>query len=383
MSNQPADQELRFKELISANQESNRYRWALEWKRQGKKVIGITNSYVPEEIIYACGMLPFRITGTWQPNPTLARYYRPEHVCPYCTHVLQSLLLGELDFLDGLILTDWDDDERRLYDVCKHIGRFPFTVMLHVPHQDSELAYRYFTRRLNEIATELEKLGGDKLTKGSLQHAIETHNETRTLLMNVYELRKRERPAISGSEALGLTTAATVMPKEEFNRELKGLLNYLENREAPLSKVHPRLLVTSDRLDNPAYLELIEQAGVVAMDDLDTGSRYFWKTVDTDLEPVYALAKRYISHPACPRMFFWDQQVEQVIKWVSTFNIDGVLHLPLMHSLNRLSCVPYFQDRLKEVNIPVATFQREYPLVNVGQLRTRVEAFVEMLEARA
>lgn len=201
--------------------------------------------------------------------------------------------------------------------------------------------------------------------------------------MELYEMRRRETPPLSGSEMLGLTTAATVMLKEEYNKELEGLRDYIGQRAAPLKKVRPRLLVASDRLDNPAYFELIEDLGsLVAMDDLDTGSRYCYQKVALDSDPFYALAKRYISRPPCPRMFFWDRQVEQVIQWVEDFHIDGVLHFPQMYSYHRMCSVPYFNDRLTEAGVPVTTISREYHLTNVGQLRTRIGAFIEMLEAR-
>jgi benzoyl-CoA reductase subunit C len=117
------------------------------------------------------------------------------------------------------------------------------------------------------------------------------------------------------------------------------------------------------------------------MDDLDTGSRYFWGLVDTSLEPLYALAKRYISHLACPRMFFWDRQVEQVIEWVKEYRIDGVINYPQIYSYPRHYNDPYFREKLTEAGIPVTTIFRDYYLVNVGQLRTRIGAFIETLNS--
>lgn len=375
--------EERLKKLTQANQEGNRPRWPLERRKQGKKVIGLFCAYVPEEIISAAGMLPFRVSGVWREDVSRARVYRPVNSCLYCTHVLEGLLSGELDFLDGVVATDWDDDTRRLADVCLHVEKPPFVYLLHVPRQDSELAYRFFASHLAQLAKALEELGGKNISQDSLLKAIETQNRTRELLMELYELRKGETPPLSGSEMLGLTTAATVMPKEEFNRELESLWDYIRGRKAPLKKVRPRLLVASDRLDNPAYLKLIEDLGaLVAMDDLDTGSRYLYQKVAPDRDPFYALARRYVSRPPCPRMYFWDRQVEQVIKWVKDFHIDGVIHLPQMYSYNRTCSVPYFTDRLTEAGVPLTTILREYHLTNVGQLRTRIEAFIEMLEAR-
>ncbi|MFH1088137.1 MAG: 2-hydroxyacyl-CoA dehydratase family protein, partial [Chloroflexota bacterium] len=377
------NQETRLQGLVNANGESNRTRYALEWKKRGGKVIGLLCPYVPEEVVHAAGMLPWRITGTWQEDVSLAAAYRPRNLDLYCTHVLQSFLAGELDFLDGVVISNYDDDRRRLADVLVHLNRLPLVHIMHLPHLDSELGYQAFARSIKKLISDLEQLGGVTISEESMRQAITLNNETRTLLSGLYSLRKRDVPPLSGSEVLGIVTAASVMPKEVFNRDLKSLLDFLVGRQAPLARFRPRLLVSSTALDNPAYLDLIEGLGsVVAMDDLDTGSRYFWSTVDEEQDPISALARRYISRPPCPRMFFWDKQVERVISWAREFNIDGVLHLPQMYDYPRWFGVPYFERKMKEAGIPIMTFLREYHFTNVGQMKTRVQAFIEATRER-
>ena len=107
----------RLRMLVEGNSEPNRAKWALEWKRQGKKVMGLLSTYVPEEVIHAAGILPWRITGTWRADVSLAMVYRTTNSCLHCTHVLESLMAGELDFLDGVIATDHDQELVRLWDV--------------------------------------------------------------------------------------------------------------------------------------------------------------------------------------------------------------------------------------------------------------------------
>ncbi len=371
----------KLKWLVEAHQPGNRNKWALEWKEQGKKVIGTLDSLIPEEIFYAAGMLPYRIIGSQKSDTTNAQLWRPVDVCRYCNHVLESLLTGELDFLDGLIFTDRDDDERRLFDVSHHLGKPAFNYIVHVPHQNTELAYNYYAKSLRRFISELEAALGTKVTEEGLWEAIEVYDKMRRLLTTLYEWRKRDVPPVSGAEALGIVMAAFFMPKDQYVSELESLMGYIDDRKTTLKQSHSRLLVASDRLDNVGYMELIEEEGaLVAMDDLDTGSRYLWQTVGNNGDPLYALAKRYISKPACPRMFFFDQQVEQVAQWVRDYKIDGVLHLPHMGSFDRLCCNPYFLERLTELGIPAMTFLREYHLANVGQLRTRIGAFLETLE---
>ncbi|MFC1534962.1 2-hydroxyacyl-CoA dehydratase subunit D [Thermodesulfobacteriota bacterium] len=370
----------KLKGLIEGNSKANRNRWAMEWKKQGKKVIGIMSTYVPEEVIAAADMLPFRITGTWEESISHARVYRTESSCSYCNHVLESLLTGELEFLDGIVIGDIDQDLVRLWDIMKAKDLKPFCYSIHIPFVDSELNYQFLRDEIRRFIIALEDFGGSKITDEGLVSSIEIHNKTRDLLKKVYELRKREIPPLSGAEMLGITTTAMVMPKEEFNRELEALLPYLEERETKLNNVHPRLLITSEMLDNPAYMELVEESCLVAMDDMDTGSRYFNKLVDTTLDdPAYALARRYISRHGAPRMQFWDRQVKQIIDWVEEYKIDGVLGFPHAWCYPQRYRMPYLSDKLKEKGIPNLSLEREYHLANAGQLRTRIGAFVEML----
>jgi benzoyl-CoA reductase/2-hydroxyglutaryl-CoA dehydratase subunit BcrC/BadD/HgdB len=372
--------ENRLQKLIESNSEANRVAWAREWKRQGRKVIGILSSYIPEEVVSASGMLPFRITGTWKENISHARVYRGESSCSYCNHVLESVLNGELDFLDGIIATDLDQDLLRLWDVLLALKVKPYCYAIHVPLADSELNYQFFRDEIRRLIVSLQDFSGVKISEDSLHESIDTCNQMRNLLTRLYELRKKETPPLSGAEILGITTGAAVMPKETFNHELEALFPYLENRQTTLKKLRPRILLSSEMLDNPAYLDLVEEGCLVAMDDMDTGSRYFMESVDATLkDPAEALARRYLGRHGAPRMSAWDKQAEQLIKWTAEFKIDGVLALPLNWCYPQRYRMPYLSKRLEAAGIPSVSLEREYHLTNTGQLRTRIGAFLEML----
>ncbi|MFC1920519.1 2-hydroxyacyl-CoA dehydratase subunit D [Chloroflexota bacterium] len=375
--------ENKLRGLIEGNSETNRVKQAMEWKKQGKKIIGIMSSYVPEEVISAAGMLPWRITGTWHENIEHARVYRAENSCGYCNHVLESFLSGQLDFLDGIVTTDEDDDLRLTWEVLEYLKTTRYFYIMHVPFFESERNYWLLASEIRRWIASLEDYGTVKITEDSLRSSIDTYNHMRNLLSQMYELRKRENPPLSGAEVLGIMTTAQIMPKEEFNHELEMILTYLENRKAGLNQVYPRLLLSSNMLDNPAYLDLIEESCVVAMDDMDTGSRYFNKNVDNTLkDPAYALAKRYMSRHGAPGMYHWDRQVEQIMEWVKEFNIDGILNLPLTWCYPQIYRMPFLSRQFEEAGIPSISVNREYQLANIGQTRTRIGAFLEMISAR-
>ncbi len=375
--------ENKLKKLIDANSEANRTRWAKEWQKQGKKVIGVMSAYVPEEVISAAGMLPWRITGTWQGDTSHARVYRSDSSCSYCNHVMESFLNGELDFLDGIVATDLDQDLLRTWDVLVYLKKKPFAECMHIPFVDSKLNYQFLSGEVKRLADKLEALGGKKITDEALWKSIKTYNKMRELIGKVYELRKREVPPLSGAEVLGITLAAQVMPKEEFNKELEGLLPYLEQRKTLLNNVHPRLMIISAMLDNPAYMNLVEEGCLVAMDDMDTGSGYFLQDVDMKLkDPAYAIAKRYLTRHGSYNMPEWDRQIADIIKWVKEYKIDGVLHFTLVYDYPQQFRWPYYKQEFDKAGISNMHLDREYQLANVGQFRTRIGAFLETINAK-
>lgn len=374
----------KFQALINSNNPENRNKWALEWKAKGKKVIGLLDIYVPEEIISAAGLLPWRITGTWDAAVPHAEVHRPSMTCRYCTHVLESFMKGDLDFIDGFVTTRIDDDFIRLWDVLKHIGKPEFSHVMYLPHTASKLTCDAWEKSVHSFKEVIEEFSGNKIDPDELQRQVLIYNRMRELLREVYGLRKAKVPALTGAEALGLTLAARIMPKELFNEELEQLLPYLKGRKAKISENSPRIFMGGEWLDHPGYVRLVEDAGAtVVMDEFDTGSQYFWDLTDDKSDDLFgALAKRYMMRPGLSRMAQWDMQTSRNLAWINEFNADGVVELRSLYSLPLDYRYLYMRKSYDQHNIPYLSLNREYHLSSQGMLQTRIEAFLEMLERK-
>ena len=371
--------ETRLSSLVKGNSPENRRKYALEAKRKGKKVIGLLCTYVPVEVIHAAGMFPWRVTGTWDSDLSKSIVYRPADCCQYCSHSLEAMLRGDLDFLDGIIGSDWDDDRRGLFYAWLAIRKPGFSLFYNQPKSKNIICERHFASQIAGMASALTEFGGQKVTPERLAQAIKAYNRTRRLVLELYELRKRPVPPVSGAEVLGITTASMVMDVDAFNTELEALLPYLEHRKVKNKSSEPRILITSDNLDDPRFLEIIENEGCqIVMDDLDTGSRYFHKFVDEYAEDaIAALARRYTWRPADPASFDWEEQIQQTVEWVRDFRADGVIELYEEFSPPRQWRSPFLVRKLARENIPLVRIGRGYDVGNVGQLSTRVGAFLE------
>ena len=354
------------------------------WKEGGGKVVGYFCSYVPEEIISAAGLLPFRIRATGSTGTDLAdAHFRPTS-CSFARHCFDTALRGGYDFLDGIVWANTCDVIRRLYDNWKEEMSTPFLEILSLPKKTGEKQVAWYREELGHLKGALEEHFGVQITDQRLRESIQIHNETRRLQRRLYDLRKGERPPITGAESLAVTIAGTAMPKEAYNQALRELLDELGRRPAGGDTYAARLLIEGSMLDNPAYVKVIEdQGGLVVADSLCFGSRILWTDVDeTVADPVEGLARYHVGgRPSCGRVIGeHDRRAGYIRDLIRQFKVDAVIGERLMFC--DVSGYEQFMlaSDLKEDGIPHLKLDREYLLGGVGQMRTRVQAFLESIE---
>jgi len=352
------------------------------WKRQGGKVVGYFCAAVPEEIITAAGLLPFRMRATGSTGTELSDAYFSSINCSFPRHCFNLALKGEFGFLDGVVCVNNCDNIRRIYDNWKRQLPNTFLHIMGLPRKTGDPQVEWYREEIDNLKKTLEEHFGVEITDVKLREAIKLHNETRRLLRRLYDLRKKKNPAISGADTLAITVASTAMPKEQYNRLLTKLLSDLSSSEG-ISDYRARLLLMGGILDDPAYIKVIEdQGGLVVADSLCFGSRILWADVNEKTkEPIAALARYYVAErPSCPRTFGdYERRIGLVKEMVRDFEVDGII-------LERLAFCDHWgfeqatiENDLKEADIPCLIMDREYILSGVGQLRTRVQAFLETL----
>jgi len=357
---------------------TDRYRFIKEQEEQGKKVMGWVCTYVPEEMIYAAGMLPIRITG-WAGDTSVADGYLYSNVCSFARGCLEEGLKGNYDFLSGYVAVNSCDNLRRLFEVWSRYCKTPFTHIIKLPHKITEDSIAYFRDELFHLKERLEEFTGKEITDGSLQTAINLYNRTRQLLRRLYELRKANSPPISGAETLDVVLAGLVMPRELYNQRLEALLNDLAGKEKKDGD-KLRILLVGSELDNSEYIRVIEELGsIVVTDDLCNGTRYFWDSVEANNSPLEALAKRYLTKAPCARMRPPTERLERIKKMIKDYRVDGIVYEMIKFCDLYGEDYPIFRDALRELDVPILTLNREYTFTGIGQTKTRVQAFFETL----
>jgi benzoyl-CoA reductase/2-hydroxyglutaryl-CoA dehydratase subunit BcrC/BadD/HgdB len=353
------------------------------WKQAGGKVMGYFCSTVPEELFTAAGLLPFRMRGTGSTSTELSDACFSNINCSYPRHTMNEALLGNYDFLDGLVCINSCDHVRRIYDNWITQLGTPFVKVMSLPRKVETPQIDWYCDEINLLKGQLEEHFGVEITDERLWEAIKLHNEIRELQKKVYQYRKSDAPPLSGAETLPIMVAGVSMPKERYKTLLQQFLGDLEKLEGGGGH-RARLMIVGGELDDPEFIEVIEeQGGIVVTDSTCFGTRLMWRPVDESADdPVGALASYYIyDRPSCPRMY-GDQprRIDYIQELAKEFRVDGIIGERLIFCDQWL--VEHYMTGLdlKQAEIPFLQLDREYIMGGKGQLRTRVQAFLETIE---
>ncbi len=353
-----------------------------DWRGQGGKVMGYFCSHVPTEVFMAAGLLPFRMRGTGSTGTELSDAFFSSINCSFPRHTFNLALKGEYDFLDGLVCINSCDHVRRVYDNWIRSLKTPFVSVMSLPKKVGDAQVEWYRDEINILMDGLEKHFGVQISDERLWEAIKLRNETRRLQRQLYGLRKKEHPPISGAEALAVMVAGTAMPAERYNGLMRDLVEEL-SRSNGKADYRARLMIVGSELDDPEYVEVIEeQGGLVVTDSICFGTRTMWVDVDeNEQDPVQALARYYIQErPSCPRMN-GDQprRAKFLNDMIREFAVDGVVGERMLFC--DFWCSEHYMNNadLKEAGVPFLQLDREYTLSAKGQLRTRIQAFLETM----
>ena len=357
----------------------------LEWKQQGKKVFGWLCTYVPEEIIHAAGALPVRITGySEEVELDDGNAYFYVNNCSFSRSCLQLGLRGGYEFLDGVVGGSTCDGARRLFDLWRHYIGTPFHEVITVPRKSTEPAHELYYQQIALFQQHLEEFLGVKITDEALVKSIGVYNESRALLKKLYDFRKLDAPPITGAETMEVLDANFRMPKELFNTYLKELLAEIE-KSGNGYKGRARLMLVGSVMANPEFVRCIEgQGGLVVADELCTSIRYWSDPVvlKKDEPPLLSLSRRYLNNFPCARMVPSDDRFNRIIALVRDFKVDGVVSQIIRYCVSYAHDLPLLREKLNQIGVPVLALDVEYGTSGSGQIQTRVQAFLEMLEAR-
>lgn len=363
-----------------------RHEYAKDWKRRtGGKVAGYMCTYAPEELLYAADILPIRILGGHE-APTLATPHIFDMWCPFCRDCLNQGLKGKYDYLDGLLEVNACLHMRQAFGAWEIHVPTPWTYYFVMPNAvRSPRARPFLAGELAEFKKALEEWTGKTITDEDIDRGIDIMNTNRRLMKRVYELRKEDNPAITGTEAMTMVWASQLMDKREHNELLKQLLEKLPKRKLDRDP-GVRLMITGSENDDRPFMEMVESiGGTVVIDDHCTGSRYFWDEVVTNQDRLQAIANRYCDRVPCPNKDWGTEDCSRVrfphiLELARDYRVQGAILIQQKFCDPHELDIPSLRRYLENNDIPCYFLEFEVT-VPVGQFRVRVEAFLEQITA--
>ena len=351
-----------------------------EARQAGARAIGYTCSFVPEPLLSVPGLFPHRMRAPGCCGTPMADTYLSSVLCSYPRAVLERALDGGFDHVDGWVFVASCDHVRRLHDNLAYLQEPPFHVMLDLPHKSDPPAVDWYADELRRLLRGLGEHFGVAVDDDTVRGAIATHNEHLSLLRVLDALRGNPVPPLSGADFHRVLVASRTAPKDRMAPVLKELTARLPG-QPPGPPPRARLMVAGSTIDDPGYLSVIESLGaVVVADRFCFGGMPGLSPLACDQDPVRGLARQALSTTQCPRMMgAVATRAAYVVQKVREREVDGVVlatmkFCDLWGMESRL-----LADALREAGVPVLRVERETAAGAEGQLRTRVQAFLETL----
>ncbi len=367
----------------------NRDKRLRELKAEGKKIMGYVCAYPPLEMVTAMDYVPYRIIGTMDEPITQADTQVPSIICPMLRSMIDLGMKGKAGFIDGFIGAHTCDCTEKFCNLYQFNMEFPFYHFVDVPHIAHKASLGFMKAGFQLLQKRLEEHTGKKLDLDRLREEIKKHNEQRALVRELYDLRKQDPPLLSGSENLQIVLSLLCLPIEEGSAMLREIIAEVKARPQGPKKQPARLLLWGSPLTETNIIEMIESVNAnVVMDDICTGTRHFWPDVEITPDPLDGLAKRYLDELECPRTFREttesfekDQEMRfgYLGQYAKDWKVNGIILQSMKYCDTHGYEVPAVKAYCDRLGIPSIYLEHEYTMVALAPLKTRVEAFVEMI----
>jgi benzoyl-CoA reductase/2-hydroxyglutaryl-CoA dehydratase subunit BcrC/BadD/HgdB len=341
--------------------------------------IGFFCPYVPEELIHAAGAFPFRLTGT--PNTmSHVQAHLPPHCCHLVKSSLESLLQGDLDFLKGIVFSHTCDAMQGLADIWALQRRTPLQFNLMMPSRlDSGLSRDFLKAEIERFKNFLESNVG-KIHPQPLIASVQLFNRIRKTLQGIYDQRLKWHAQVTGTDFARIVRAGYLMDRQRYLDLLNDLLHSLPEETGGSENLIPIFLSGNMTHFEPIF-SLIEEAGaIIVQDDLCSGARFFNLMVQEDIDPMDGLTNRYFTSFLCPTKHKGPYaHIEKLLREVQTSGAKGIIFLLYKYCETHYFDYPDLKQALESKGIPTLLLEVEDPSYSIGQLKIRIQAFVEML----
>lgn len=389
LSQQNRPNNMEYFDWLMKNMQSGRVKEILDKKEEGKKLVGVFCVFVPEEIVVGSGNICVGLCAGSQMTVPDGETVLPRNTCPMVKSLMGFKLANLCPYFQATDLVVGEttcDGKKKAWEILDE--KAP-TYVMELPQRKTESDMKLWEEEVNKFKEKVEELSGRKVTAEEIAQGIKIVNAKREVLQRLQNLRAADPAPISGKDSIYITQLSFFDDQQRFTEKANQLCDELEERvkagEGVFPKGTPRILLAGTPMPLPYWKahNIIETSGAVVVgEESCIGTRYFESRIgeipDTVDEQVKAIAKRSMG-VNCSCFTPNNERTEDIVRLAKELNADGVIYYNLMF------CGPYsieylaIEKRLEKEGIPVMKIESDYSPEDAGQLKTRIEAFIEMV----
>ena len=375
-----------FEEFAEQKKES--FLRVKECKDQHIPVIGAYCSYFPRELATAMGAVPVGLCSSSEETVQIAESILPKNVCPLIKSSYGFAVSDRCPyyhFSDLVVGETTCDGKKKMYEM---MAEFKDVFIMELPNIQSEKGLRLWREEIIRLKDYMEEKFQVVISDEDVRRAIRQENSRRKALKRLYEVMKLEPVPIKGMDLLNVLYGSkyrldTDQVAEDINLLTDRILE--EYNPDPGKKRRPRILITGCPIggDSVKIVKAIEDnGGVVVAFENCTGAKVIDKFVDEEDPDIYGAIARKYFYIGCAIMTPNDNRIELLGRMIDEFRADGVVEMILSgcHSVH-MESISVRNFVSEEKHIPYIDVVTDYSRGDIGQLNTRMSAFIEMLES--
>ncbi|NMG76442.1 2-hydroxyacyl-CoA dehydratase [Aromatoleum diolicum] len=354
-------------------------------ERKDVKKVGYLCTYTPPELLTAAGVAYGRIDKCGTPSVVAEGEVIVKSVfCDMAKSVIGHFRTKDPfhDALDQVVTFYTCDTMRATSNAINHYFKPSYGYV--VPRTgDKPSARDFFRGEMIAFKNDLEKLTGKPVEEAKIREAIQLHRKLRQTIHKISDLRKRNRPPLSGSDFLEITRAYRSLPAQEQLPILEDLHNRLADvpdDDTPRLRIMicGGIMADGDR----RLMDLLEKdIGVnVVVEDHCTGLSPFYYDIEETDDPYRDLANAYLDQAPCARQSPLTKRIDFAGNLAQEYKVDAVIYYTLKFCPSFSQTKGLFMRRFHEIGLPALELDTDYSQGDTGQIKTRLEAFVEVLK---
>jgi benzoyl-CoA reductase/2-hydroxyglutaryl-CoA dehydratase subunit BcrC/BadD/HgdB len=346
----------------------------------GRPALGYFCCYTPPELLWAAGLLPLRLRGL-VPDSAAGDAYLSHLTCSFTRHVTAAVLEGAYHFLAGIVSVNTCDHVRRAHDAIAAKSGLPYLGFITAPRSFRASFLPWYREELERLQAGLQQHFRVKITAPALTEAIALFNQVRERLVRIDALRRDREPRLSGAETLTAQLAARSLPPDRFLALADQLLAAAAD-SPPLSGIRARVVLAGGELDDPAFVRALESQGAHVVGDLlCCGARGLGQRIEAGPDPLGDLAHAYLHQLPCARMMGeFPRRYQELRRLYHDRAAAGIIFQRIKFCQIWSTEVHNLRHRFETEPLPLLVLDREYGIVSSGQIKTRVQAFLERLK---